>query len=171
MLKCSTQIQDCLRSHETCRIDCAISHYGKLPVLLCLGHRIAVHRPRDVNPITSLRVIRRKHLTCTGDVRKDLTDVTSSLGWLKRHALDPLESFWSILYTDTIMCSLVWSMQAAFALLKGFHFPEDLLDWDKVTVPNDIRRSFCQVCQPDPAAPMWVWAMAKFCESEMMSFE
>ena len=109
MLKCSTQIQQ------------------KPWDMQDWLHRIAVHRPRDVNPITSLRVIRREHLTCIGDVRKDLTDVTSSLGWLKRHALDRFESFWSILYTDIIVCSLVWSMQAAFALLNGFHFPEDLL--------------------------------------------
>ena len=120
MLKCSTQIQDCLRSHETCRIDCTISHYGKLPVLLCLGHRIAVHRPRDVNPITSLRVIRRKHLTCTGDVRKDLTDVTSSLGWLKRHALDPLESFDPFCTHYHVFIGLVNA--GRFCIAQGFSF-------------------------------------------------
>ena len=77
-------------SHETCRIDCTNQSTMVNCQSYCVwGTEIAVHRPRDVNPITSLRVIRRKHLTCTGDVRKDLTDVTSSLGLAEKARIGP----------------------------------------------------------------------------------
>ena len=125
MLKCSTQIQQ--KPWEMQQQDWL--HYQ----VNCQSY--CVWGTEYVNPMTSLRVIRREHLTCIGDVHKDLTDVTSSLGWLKRHASDPFESFWSILYTYTIVCSLGQSTQAAFALLKVFTFQ---FDWDKVTVRNDM---------------------------------